>query len=145
MTHRAGPRGLPYRAPVHENKGNEMTDTCKEDLRNMVRRIVAELENPVDVDDDGQPMEENYTWDADDEVWRDDDGNEADALDLEYTIGSDGTCLGGSVLVTFGGPNITIDTRHNVVRGAWWNHSFSASYSDNIGIDEACEELWNCK
>jgi len=66
------------------------------------------------------------------------------ALDIEYTVDSSGEYLGANVLVTFGGPDITIDTRHNVVRGAWWGDSFTASYRDEIGVDEACAEIFQC-
>ena len=36
-----------------------------------------------------------------------------DALSIDYIIGSDGVFKGAEVLVTFGGPNITINTRNN--------------------------------
>jgi len=67
-----------------------------------------------------------------------------DALSIEYTVDSNGEYIGATVLVAFGGPDITIDTRHNVVRGAWWSDSFTASYRDEIGVDEACAEIFQC-
>ena len=129
-----------------------------EDLRRQVLGIVHTLENPPDVDDDGVPVNElGWVWDDESECYRDEDGDECeahpmsgidyifDALDIEYTCSGNREYLGASVLVAFGGPNIRIDTRHRVVRGAWWNHSFSAPYADNIGIDDACEELWEMR
>lgn len=68
-----------------------------------------------------------------------------DVLDIEYRVGSEGEYRGSELLVCFGGPNIWIDTKHNVVRGAWWGESAVAHFEDNMGIDEAVEELWNCR
>jgi len=132
-------------------------DDCKKQLRDNVRAIVAMLESPPDVmPDDGTPMEEvsGTLWDADDEVWRDEDGDEMeveqlsgygllnDALDVEYTIGSTGDYLGARVCMTCGGPGIWIDTRRNVVAGYWAGDRVEMSYTDSIRLDDACEELF---
>jgi hypothetical protein len=68
-----------------------------------------------------------------------------DALDIEYIVNSKAEYLGARVLVAFGGPNIWINTRTNTVEGQWWGDSCKATYKDNIGLDEALEELWNCR
>ena len=68
-----------------------------------------------------------------------------DALDIEYIVNNKREYLGARVLVAFGGPNIWINTRTQTVDGAWWGDSARVSYSrDQIGLDEALEELWNC-
>lgn len=68
-----------------------------------------------------------------------------DALDIEYIVSSDGTYRGARVLVAFGGPNIWINTRTNTVEGAWWDERAEASFTDNIGLDDALSELWACR
>lgn len=68
-----------------------------------------------------------------------------DALDIEYIVNSKAEYLGARVLVAFGGPNIWVNTRTNTVEGAWWSDSATASFTDNIGLNEALEELWNCR
>lgn len=68
-----------------------------------------------------------------------------DALDIEYIVNGKGEYLGARVLVAFGGPNIWINTRTGTVEGAWWSDRAEASFKDNIGLDEALEELWNCR
>lgn len=68
-----------------------------------------------------------------------------DALDIEYIVSKDGEYRGARVLVAFGGPNIWVDTKRGVVDGAWWGDSATATFTDNIGLDEALEELWNCR
>lgn len=68
-----------------------------------------------------------------------------DALDIEYIIGSNGDYRGARVLVAFGGPNIWIDTKFNQFEGYWWNDKAIAAYKDSLGLNEALEELWNCR
>ncbi len=68
-----------------------------------------------------------------------------DALDIEYIVNGKGEYLGARVLVAFGGPNIWVNTRTNTVEGQWWGDSCTASFTDNIGLDDALEELWNCR
>ena len=67
-----------------------------------------------------------------------------DALSIDYIIGSDGVFKGAEVLVTFGGPNITIITRNKCVEGCWWGDSAKAYYDDNLGLEECLEELYEC-
>lgn len=66
----------------------------------------------------------------------------SNALSLEYTVDSQRQCLGGEVLVAAGGPNIWIETRYNNVVGAWGSDRITRSYTDNINLDEAVNELW---
>jgi hypothetical protein len=69
----------------------------------------------------------------------------ADALDIEYIVNGKGEYLGARVLVAFGGPNIWINTRTGVVEGSWWADRADASFTDNIGLDDALSELWACR
>ena len=44
-----------------------------------------------------------------------------DPLDIEYTVSSRGDVLGISLLLGFGGPNISLDIRgrHGLLKGSW--------------------------
>jgi hypothetical protein len=68
-----------------------------------------------------------------------------DALDIEYVVNTKGEYLGARVLVAFGGPNIWINTRSGMVEGAWWGTRANVPFYDGIGLDDALEELWNCR
>ena len=68
-----------------------------------------------------------------------------DALDIEYIVNSKGECLGGRILVAFGGPNIWIDTRRGVVDGYWWGEQAHVAFDDGLGLEDALEELWACR
>lgn len=69
-----------------------------------------------------------------------------DALDIEYIIASDReTVLGARILVAYGGPNIWIDTRKQIVELFWWGDYACAEYhTDAMDIQGAIEELYNC-
>jgi len=82
----------------------------------------------------------------------DDDGNEIngfdyleEVLDINYITQSDKTYKGARLLVAFGGPNIWVDTTSQEVEGYWGTDKILQWYpDDNIGLDDACEELFNC-
>ena len=102
------------------------------DLKNHVLSIVADIENGMD-------SEENQGFNM--------DGFEylQDVLDIEWVLNSDKTYKGARVLVAFGGPNIWIDTIKKEVQGYWWGDSFISNYDhDEMGIDDALNELYNC-
>lgn len=173
------------------------------DLKNQVISIVNTIENPPDVNEDGEivaelpnyaqteegewvvdfdrvvdnaPAEDsNYSYDADDDTWQDMTTGEtwsdfwwtwdnrlilggtiddnvhpmsgmdylSDILDIEFIVANNRKdCLGARILVTFGGPNIWINTRTNQVEGYWWSERHIESFTDMIGLAEAVEELW---
>jgi hypothetical protein len=104
------------------------------DLKNHVQAIADTLSNGFDLssmNDDGE-----YTTAFD---------YLHDALDIEYIVNGKGEYLGARVLVAFGGPNIWINTRTGIVEGAWWSDRAEASFTDNIGLDDALSELWACR
>ena len=67
-----------------------------------------------------------------------------DALDIESICNSQRECIGARILVAFGGPNIWVDTRNNIVEGAWWGERASQEFEDNIGLNDAIIDLFNC-
>jgi hypothetical protein len=104
------------------------------DLKNHVQSIADTLSNGFDLssmNDDGE-----YTTAFD---------YLQDALDIEYIVNGKGEYLGARVLVAFGGPNIWINTRTGTVEGACWSERAEASFTDNIGLDDALSELWACR
>ena len=104
----------------------------KDALKRQVQSIIKGIEEP----DEDYLNEDGEAYTAHDHV--------RDALEIEYVTGSDGSFKGARLLVCFGGPNVWVDTQTGTVEGSWWGTSYSESYSDNIGLHEACEELWEC-
>tara|TARA_R110002153_G_scaffold158253_1_gene310328 strand:- start:161 stop:541 length:381 start_codon:yes stop_codon:yes gene_type:complete len=69
----------------------------------------------------------------------------ADVLDVNWLLDSKREFKGARLLVTFGGPNIWIDTAKKTVEGHWWGDSYTASYSrDEMDIEGACAEWFGC-
>ena len=67
-----------------------------------------------------------------------------DVLDINYIVAADGEYRGAEILVGFGGPNIYVNTKTLTVEGYWWGDRATWNYIDNIGLDDACEELYQC-
>jgi len=89
-------------------------------LKQQVHAIVDELENT--------------TADAHDYI--------SEQLDVEHHVDSNGNYIGSDVWITFGGPNVWIDTQMNLVIGRWGREKIELLYSDNIGLDAACCALF---
>lgn len=104
-----------------------------EDIKNNVEHIVNTLANGFDeeLNEDGQEFNAfDYL---------------RDVLDIQWTVSSDKkTYIGARILVAFGGPNIWINTVTNKVEGYWWADSCIMPYVDNVGLNEALEELFYC-
>ena len=114
-------------------KGLKMSESIK----NHVQSIADNLTNPPwDEWNEDRDIENEGEFSAFDYL--------QDALDIEYIVNSKREFLGARVLVAFGGPNIWINTRTNRVEGAWWADRADAGFTDNLGLNEALEELFNC-
>ena len=118
-------------------------ETTQDRLEDHCRRIAESITNGLkDCDpeefnrwhEEGQP--EDFTpsgWDYLDDVY-----------DIEYIITRDGEYRGAELMVAGGGPNIYVETRDRTVRGYWGGEQAQWGYVDNIGLDDACEELYQC-
>tara|TARA_R100000963_G_C4618313_1_gene86570 strand:+ start:505 stop:831 length:327 start_codon:yes stop_codon:yes gene_type:complete len=102
----------------------------KSNLQNHVDSIAHDLDNGL-TNEEGEPVHGfDYL---------------EDVLDIQYIVTSEKQYIGARVLVAFGGPNIWINTQTKTIEGYWWDESaFASYYDDEIGLDEALEELWNC-
>ena len=67
-----------------------------------------------------------------------------DMLDINYVVSGDCEYLGAQITVGWGGPNIYIHTRSCTVKGYWGSDQAQWGYLDNIGLDDVCEELYQC-
>lgn len=114
-------------------KTEQQIDTTKDYLRAMVDNIAATLTNGFDdmLNQDDEPMS------ASDYVF--------EALDVEYTVSSKKEYLGATLCVAFGGPSVYIDTRKQLVEGYWWGDRYSTEYTDNVGLDDAARDIFECQ
>ena len=108
-----------------------------EDIKFSVKYIADQLTNPdFDELNKDRDIESEGEYSAFDYL--------KDALDIEYIVNSKREYLGARVLVALGGPTIWINTRTKTVDGFWWGESASTWFNDNLGLDEALEELFSC-
>lgn len=67
-----------------------------------------------------------------------------DALDIEYLVTSDRQYRAARILIAFGGPNATIDTRSGLLEVSWWSapefRELPAAFTD--GLDDYLSEIW---
>jgi len=107
-----------------------MSVKTKSNLQNHVDSIAHDLDNGL-TNEEGEPVHGfDYL---------------EDVLDIQYIVTSEKQYIGARVLVAFGGPNIWINTQTKTIEGYWWDESaFASYYDDEIGLDEALEEIWNC-
>ena len=103
-----------------------------------VQHIAATLTNPpMDKWNEGRDIDSEGEYSAYDYL--------EGVYDIQYIVTGKGEYLGARVLVAFGGPNIWVNTQTNTVEGAWWGDTAIASFTDNLGLDEALAELWACR
>ena len=67
-----------------------------------------------------------------------------DVLDIQWITNQDKTYRGARVLVAFGGPNIWVNTQSSEVEGYWWLDKANALFTDNMGLNDYLEEIYNC-
>ena len=113
------------------------------ELINQVKSIAESIENGITFEDCGMDwkMEERESSDIISGFdWL------HDCLDIQYIISRDGECLGGRVLVSFGGPTIWVDTVRGVVEGHWWGEAKNATFeADAMDINDAILQCWESK
>lgn len=67
-----------------------------------------------------------------------------DALDIQYTVGSQRNYIGARVLIAFGGPNAWVNTVTGYLEVAWWSAPTHRKLPIEFlqQLDAALEELW---
>jgi hypothetical protein len=63
-------------------------------------------------------------------------------LELTFEVNQKKEYLGSNLLVAYGGPTITINTKFSTVKGTWGVDSYTVSYEDVHLFDEYLEELY---
>jgi len=63
-----------------------------------------------------------------------------DVLSIEFISDQSRNYLGARILVAFGGPNIWIDTRNDIVEGYWGCDQVEIRFDDVNDLHGACED-----
>jgi hypothetical protein len=67
-----------------------------------------------------------------------------DVYDIEWITHQDKTYKSARLMVAGGGPNIWVNLQRNVVQGYWWGDYCEHHFTDNLGLDEYLEEIYDC-
>ena len=109
---------------------NRKGETCEEQLRRMCKNIAEEITDGLKIDDTSgtgtvtEWMEGVY--------------------DIEWITHRDKTYKSARLMVAGGGPSIWVNLQRNVVQGYWWGDYCEHAFSDQIGLDEYLEEIFDC-
>ena len=97
-------------------------DDCKEQLRRMCINIADDITRG-----EGNAHE-----------WME------DVYDIEWITFQDKSYKAARLLVAGGGPNIWVNLQTNTVDGYWWGDACKIHFTDNLGLDEYLEEIFEC-
>ena len=105
-------------------------ETCEQQLRRMCKDIAEGITNPVDNSEHGE--------DASVASWME------DTYDIRYLVDSSKRYLGAEILVAGGGPTVWVNLYTGYVEGYWGGDKVEQPFSDNLGLDDYCEEMYAC-
>ena len=97
-------------------------DDCKSKLRRMCKNIAEDI--TAGKEDANEWMEDVY--------------------DIEWITYQGKTYKSARLMVAGGGPSIWVNLQRNVVQGYWWGDYCEHHFSDQIGLDEYLQEIFDC-
>ena len=104
------------------------SETCEEQLRRMCKNIAEEISagNP-----DGKDSKTASAW-------------MEDVYDIRYIVDREKRYLGAELMVAGGGPTIWVNLDTKYVEAYWGGDRVQWAFRDNLGLDEYCEEMYDC-
>jgi len=110
------------------------SETCGEQLRRMCKNIADSISDPQQITDEetGEKREETaHDW-------------MEDVYDIRYIVDREKRYFSAELLVAGGGPTIWVSLNEMEVQGYWGGDRVNVPFSDNLGLDDYCEELYGC-
>tara|TARA_R100001015_G_C4436371_1_gene31607 strand:+ start:90 stop:470 length:381 start_codon:yes stop_codon:yes gene_type:complete len=108
-------------------------DDCKKRLRDQCKHIADEITEGKTEEYIDQPKVELTA-----------DKFMEDVYDIEWITYQDKSYKAARLLVAGGGPNIWVNLQTNTVQGYWWGDYYEHHFSDQIGLDEYLQEIFDC-
>ena len=109
-------------------KVKKKSETCGEQLRRMCKSIADDITagNPEGKDSKtaGAWMEGVY--------------------DIRYIVDREKRYLGAELMVAGGGPTVWVNLDTKYVEGYWGGDQVTEPFTDNLGLDDYCEEMYGC-
>ena len=97
------------------------SETCEQQLRRMCKNIAEDISNG-DGTSASEFMDSTY--------------------DIRYIVDREKRYLGAELLVAGGGPTVWVNLDTKYVEGYWGGDKVLVPFSDNLGLDEYCEEMY---
>tara|TARA_R100000655_G_scaffold85403_1_gene125196 strand:+ start:234 stop:551 length:318 start_codon:yes stop_codon:yes gene_type:complete len=98
------------------------SETCEEQLRRMCKNIAEDIT---------EGKEDAHKW-------------MEGVYDIEWITHNDKSYKAARLMVAGGGPSIWVNLQRNVVQGYWWGDYCEHHFSDQIGLDDYLEEIYDC-
>ena len=113
-------------------KRNKKSETCGEQLRRMCRDIANGISRPEEITD--EETGEKRTETASDWMER--------TYDIRYIVDREKRFMAAEILVAGGGPTVWVNLYTNEVEGYWGGDRVTMAFTDNLGLNEYCEEMY---
>ena len=115
------------------------SETSGEQLRRMCKRIADDISEKAITRYNG------YETDHDE----DDEGALATRFmehvyDIRYIVDREKRYMGAELMVAGGGPTVWVNLYTNEVEGYWGGDRVTMAFTDNLGLNEYCEEMYGC-
>ena len=108
-------------------------ETCEEQLRRMCKNIAESISNPDPKyigPEDEEPRQETAS------DWME------GVYDIRYIVDREKRYFSAELLVAGGGPTIWVSLNEMEVQGYWGGDRVRVPFSDNLGLDDYCEEMY---
>ena len=109
------------------------SETCEEQLRRMCANIADSISNPDPKfigPEDEEPRQETAS------DWME------GVYDIRYIVDREKRYYSAELLVAGGGPTIWVSLNEMEVQGYWGSDRVNVPFSDNLGLDDYCEEMY---
>ena len=103
-------------------------ESCEEKLRRMCKEIAEEISagNP-----EGKDSKTASAW-------------MEGTYDIRYYVDREKRYLGAEIMVAGGGPTVWVNLYTGYVEGYWGGDKVFEPFTDNLGLDDYCEEMYGC-
>ena len=109
------------------------SETCQEQLVRMCKNIADSITNPdpkfIGPEDEEPRQETAHDW-------------MEGVYDIRYIVDREKRYYSAELLVAGGGPTIWVSLNEMMVQGYWGGDKVEEPFTDNLGLDDYCEEMY---
>jgi hypothetical protein len=110
------------------------SETCHEQLVRMCKSIANGISRPCMVTDE----ETGKIREQDAHEWME------GTYDIRYLVDREKRYMAAEILVAGGGPTVWVNLNTMEVEGYWGGDRVNVPFTDNLGIDDYCQEMYGC-